>query len=444
MLKIIYTIIAIINFLIILFTAKKLNFVIIYYFSSLIYYFNGFIGEIYTRGSNGTIESYAMNEKTYWILIINMLVIFIMLIIDFIKKRNVQDNEKENNCEATEKEEIRKGSRKYKKELVEKCIIYTGTIISVLGIIYIVYSLRDLLFTNNYNKTIIMEKTSRLQEYYKMFTMFWTIYLVIQHEKVKSKLVWIVAFLGLALTFLLGHRSFLVIAIIAVAIYIINEKLWKKGNMLQFIACHKKILILALIFVFVVFFIKGVYTALFNRDFDLVWSRLTDISYYTNTLKISEPNVIMANLNGIVDADYKLDFCSYAVLPTYLIPGLTNLLDIESFTKVYQEDLFGSTNRASTILGEAYANGGLLVVIMVAFILNSVLLMVSCFYEKSNNNIWKAFLLLTGTDIAFFIHRNSADYAICRIRYFLYFVVVLFAIKMIANVILDKKRSIQQ
>jgi len=289
-----------------------------------------------------------------------------------------------------------------------------------------------------------MNNTSRIQEYYMMFTMFWLLYLVVQYEHVNSKIAWIVSILGLALTFLLGHRSFLVIAIIAVAVYIINEKFWEKGNMLQFIAKNKKILLFALIFVFIVFFIKGIYTALFNKNFELVWSRLTDISYYANTLKTSEPNVIMANINEIVDAEYRLDFSSYAGLPTYLIPGLTNFLHIKSFTEIYQEELFGATNRASTILGEAYANGGMLVVIIVSFILVLVLLAINYFYEKSTDNIWKTFFLLSGVDLAFFIHRNSADYAVCRVRYFLYFVIVLFIIKSVVNAILSERRSFKQ
>lgn len=433
MLQIIYIFMVVLNFLIILFTAKKINFLIIYYFSSVMYYWNAFVGKIFVKVSGNNIEAYNIEDKTYWILIINMIIILITYVIyNWRSKDKIDTNMSEEEIE-----------RHDKKEKLDKYFVYFITGLNVFCIIYILYTLKDVLFTNNFNKTMIMVNTSKIHEYYKMFTMFWFIYLVIQHKEIHFKIVWIVSILGLILTFLLGHRSFLVIAGIAVAVYIINEKLWKKGNTFSFIVHNKIIILLAIVCIFIVFFIKGVTAALFDGNFDLVWSRLTNVSYYSDTLKISEPNVIISNMNGIVKENYRVDFSSYAVIPTYLVPGLTSLMNIESFTTVYQRDLFGTNNRASTILGEAYANGGLLMVVLVDFIITALLVMIYKFYKRTNDNIWKTFWLLSGIDLAFFIHRNSADYAICRVRYYFYFVVGLLIVRIFINTLIEKNRSRQ-
>lgn len=417
MLQLIYIILTIFNLVLILVTAKKIDFLIVYYFSSVIYYFNAIVGKIYIK-SGDKIESFLINENTYYVLIINMIVFLIMYTILLFYKKEKKDT---HIIENKQKQEI------------EKYIIFIGTLLNILSLIYCVFSMRNVLFGNNFDKVLIMNSTSRIQEYYKMFTMFWFLYLVLQYNKVRSKIVWIVALLGLAFTFLLGHRSFVVITVIAAALHLLNEKIWKKGNMINLLIKQKKIIAMGLLSLFLVFFVKGVYAALLNKDWELVFERLTSISYYTDTLKISEPNVIMSNLDGIIASDYELENSSYSILPTYLIPGVTNWIGGESFTYIYQRDLYGTNNRASTILGEAYANGKLFMVFLICIILTGVVILFYQLYKKNNSTIMKTFFLLSGIDIAFFVHRNSADYAICRIRYYFYFVIILFIIKVISN-----------
>lgn len=436
MLQLVYIILTLINLILILVTAKKFNFLIVYYFSSVIYYFNAFFGEIYSK-KGSILQSSPINEGTYYVLIINMIVILIVYTISLLLNTKKQ-------IDVKDEIEIRSENVDEKSKNVQRYVVFIGTIINIIALIYCVFSMRNLLFSNDFDKVAIMSNTSRIEEYYKMFTMFWFLYLVIQYENVKSKIVWIVSILSLGFTFLLGHRSFIVIVIIAAAVHILNEKMWKKGNMLSFILKNKKIMAAGILLLFLVFFVKGVYAALLNRDWDLVFSRLTNISYYTDTLKISEPNVIISNLDGIVSADYELDKSSYLILPTYIIPGLTNWIGVESFTYKYQENLFGTNNRASTILGEAYANGKLPVVFIVCVMLTIILIIFYKAYRKNSNIIWKTFFLISGIDIAFFVHRNSADYAICRVRYYFYFVIVLFIIKIIANTWIKKVNKYEE
>lgn len=417
-----YIILTTIIFIIILFSAKRINFIIIFFLSSIIYYMNAFIGKLYLNNGESW---YYINENTYIVLIVNLLAIFFAYFLSEVFNKNI----------------------KFKQEdayIFEKEFAQVVTLISIIGIISIIVSLKDFIFSNNYNKTIIMDNTNKIQEYYKMFTMFWAIYVFTNKNTKYKAYVYIVATMGLALTFLLGHRSFCVITVIAIIFDYFHRNIAKNETLWKFIAKHRKIIIEIILLIFFVFTIKGVYTAAFNRDYKLVWERLTNISYYTKTIRISEPNAILKNLNTIVKNDYRVNKNTYLTALKYIIPGLTKLDGNISFTVIYQEDLYSTTNNASTILGEAYANGGIILVAVISILICLVLMLIYNYYCKCGNQIVKTFLLLSGIDISFYIHRNSMDYVICRIRYFAYFLILLVFIKILLNSFSKKEKKVEK
>ena len=421
----IYIILVITIFIIILFSAKKVDFIIIFFLSTIIYYMNAFTGKLYIN--NGEAWLY-IDKSTYIVLIINLVIILISYLFSslFIKKYD-------------------KPMEKNKNDIfIEKKFANIITIINIIGIFSTIFSLRYYIFNNNYNKVAIMQNTNKIQEYYKMFTMFWAIY-VFTNKDIKYKpYVYIVATMGLALTFLLGHRSFAVITIIAIIFNYFYININENSTLLKFVIKHRKLVIIIILLIFFVFTIKGIYTALFNKDYKLVWERLTNISYYTKTIKISEPNAILTNLNTIVKNDYRLETNSFLNALKYIIPGLTKLNENISFTVLYQEDLYSTNNNASTFLGEAYANGGFIVVTIISCLVCFTLIIIYYYYCRCNSRIGKTFLILSGIDISFYIHRNSLDYVICRIRYFLYFVILLAIIRIFLNSFIKKWRKCEK
>lgn len=407
----------IINLIVFLFRTKKMNFLFIYFLSSIIYYIFAISGKLYILDVNGSIWGYDIDIKTNIVLIINMVLIFIATLIP---EKNIV---------------IKKKSKKKHINLdLEKCSMSIFFIMCFILTIYTVITTNMFSSSGNFNKEKLMENTGTIVEYFKSIIMFSIVYIFIEKD-IQYKLSTKILLMGsLFVTFLLGHRSYIVIAIIAIGFNYYNEKIAKNNKSLfRAIIKNYKIVLIAMLVIFVTFMIKGVTAALFDHNFDLVKTRLTNLDYYINTFKISEPNTTTMNLDTILRNNYMLDKSSYTILITLFIPFISRIVKFESFTYMYQETLFGTSNRASTFLGEAYANGGFLLVGVIITLLLLLLKFIDIKFKNSNNNILKTFMLISGVDLSFYIHRNSMDYAFVRIRSYIYIVILIYIIKLIIS-----------
>ena len=77
--NIMYYILAFLNLITLLFNKRKLDFITIYFLSSLFYYLNIIWGEVYTK-QDDILISQEINDITYIIMIINMGLIFLFQI----------------------------------------------------------------------------------------------------------------------------------------------------------------------------------------------------------------------------------------------------------------------------------------------------------------------------------------------------------------------------
>ena len=416
MLQLIYIILSFVGFFVLYFKAKNVSFIIIYFLSSLVFYFNAFEGEIFIGKLNEIgVQSYDINSTTFIVLIINM---FLVVMFVSLKNRSVIYITKE----------------EYQSErFITKVFI---TLVFLFSIYMAVK--HNILFMSSYNKTELAEEGGSLATYFKYLATFSFVFLYTQ-DGAKYSLFWkVMGTVPILSTFLYGNRSYIVIAILACLFDKVFKDCYKNELTIRaYIKKHKTFVIGACILVFLVLTIKGVTGALFTGNYSLVKERLTNPDYYKQVFFVSEPNTIMRNLDTIVLNDYQVKTSSYLLLWAYFIPFATgtiqNAFGFVNFTHEYQLVLFKESNRASTFIGEAYANGGLITVGIVVFIVLLFLLLVFRGYYRCHSNIMKCTLLLIGIDTAFYFQRNSASFQMSRIRDYIYISLFLYFILVIVK-----------
>lgn len=415
-------IIYIISVVLVLFFAlnkkKNLSFVFIYFLSSLIFYFNAFEGEVFVGKLSiiGVLDSYPIHYGTYIILLINLLMIFLIFRIE----PEVDDYVMKQSQPA--------------EEIVMKIFIVAVLLLSAyMCVKYKVFT------RTTYKKSDLAEESGKLATYYKYLAMFPAVYVFTAEDK-KLDWKWIIAgTIPILTTFMFGNRSYLVIAVVAV----LFDKMYHFCKKLDctlgfYLLKHKLVVIAGSVILVITLVIKGVTGALFTRNFELVGQRLTSLDYYKQVFFVSEPNTIMRNLNTIVSSDFRLSGSSYSALWSYVFPFLTGniekIVGVENFTKVYQKVLYiTETNKASTILGEAFANGGYIVVAMMVILYLVLLMLIFRGYRRCNSNISKTALLLIGMDAAFYVQRNSMAFEFSRLRDYIYIAVVLLVLMGLLN-----------
>ncbi|MBR0410345.1 MAG: hypothetical protein IJI25_04970 [Eubacterium sp.] len=395
---------------------RNISFTFVYLLSSALFYFNAFEGEIFVGRLNQLgVESYSIYYGTYIILIINILLTFLILL-----------QEKEN-IEFVHKEE------QNGENIVIKLFIVGIFVLSIyMGMKY------NILTRISYNKTELANEAGSLGTYFKYLATFAAVYLYTQEGKPYSLMWKIMGTIPILSTFLYGNRSYLVITIIAIVFDKIYKNCYVKNSTLfSYLSKHKKLVMGMALLVFIVLAVKGITGALFTGNTELVIARITNPEYYKQVFYVSEPNVIICNLDTIVVNKYHIDSSSYILLWAYLLPFATGLIfnafGFENFTYVYQRTLFGTTNRASTYLGEAYANGSYIMVAVIVLFVLSMLLLVFRGYNRCRSNVSKCTLLLIGIDTAFYLQRNSMSFQFSRIRDYLYIAILLFLIIGIVN-----------
>ena len=387
MLMTVYLILFLLALFYTIFLNKKLNFLLVYLLSSFFYHFPALLGKYYIYYTNSLSN---VSSKTYIVLIINCLVIFFFSFFNnnkYAKKDIYNDN----------------------VPLSEIKFIKFVTIINYLALFYFLFSYKDIIFRDVFDKLYVMSNMSRYLTYYMYFSTFWSIYVF----NIKTKLpkyVYLSSILSLLFTFLLGNRSFIVIAFLGIMFAYIHDR-FKKGNLAIFIKKHKKIFIEIVVVLLFMFFIKHIYSALFSRNFDAVKRSIFSSDYYTYSIRNSEPNGITRNLDLIITSGYEYDSISYIEDLALIIPGLSNAFNIgPEYSEKSSTFLYGPhANNGSSFLGEAYANGKYIMVFLVTCSLAIILSFVYSFAIKSQSALTTSFFITLGIDYSFYIARNSSN-----------------------------------
>ena len=252
----------IVFFLLVLFYALKkkrnVSFILIYFFSSMLYYFNAFEGEIFVGKLNQIgVESYSINNGTYAILLINMLIAFFFIIVE---------NEKDDYLPKT--------------TLSNEMPVMKAFLLVVLVFSLYMCIKHNVFFRSNYKKSELAEESGRGEVYYKYLASFAFVY-SFSAKNTHITIPWkIIGTLPILSTFLFGNRSYLVISLVAVMFDMIYMHCGQFGrNLYSYLAKHKKIVIASGILVFVTLTVKGITGALFVKNFDIVIQRLSSIDY---------------------------------------------------------------------------------------------------------------------------------------------------------------------
>ena len=409
-LRIIYIISVVLVLFFALIKKKNLSFVFIYFLSSLLYYFNAFEGEIFVGKIYLTgLDSYPIYYGTYIVLLINMVMIFLIF-----------------RLEPEADDYVLKVTQPAEQTVMKVFIVAVFLLAMFMCIKYGVFT------RTSYKKSELMEESGKMVVYYKYLSAFSIVYVFTVDDR-KVPLKWIIlGSVPIFTTFLFGNRSFLVIALVAILFDKMYHHCSKFDYSLGFYLLKHKLLVAA-VSVLLVFtlIIKGVTGALFVKNFDLVFERLSNIEYYKQVFFVSEPNTIMTNLNTIVSSNFQLEHSTYSALWAYFFPLVTSSMEkmflVENFTKFYQKVLYiTQTNRASTVLGEAYANGGYVVVGMMVILYLFLLMLIFRGYRYCTSNISKTTLLLMGMDAAFYVQRNSMTFEFSRLRDYIYIAILIF------------------
>lgn len=391
---------------------KQLSLLVIYFFSSCVYYWDGFSGNIYIGNLNTTdILTKPICNEMYIVLLINMMLLFFSLILEkdaiIYKEKITLNNEKK-----------------------IMSIYMIGTFVLSL---YMTISYGLLGVQETFNKTELMERESSWVTYYMYMSAFSVVY-VFSSENLHWNNIWkIIASIPIFTTFLFGHRSFLVISILAILYGKLIKMNVKKYSNLRFFIKYRKVIFLVMLLFIITMVVKGISEALFTGDYNLLISRVTDIDYFKRVYYFSEPNEISESINEICNQKYQLDGSSYIGLWGHFVPFFTDqiesLVSQKSFIREFHTYVFGiqgGTNRAATFLGESYANGGILMTFIIVGLWLCFLSIIYRYINKCKNSVMKTSLLLIGIDCAFYIHRNSMSFQFTRIRDYIYIVLLIY------------------
>lgn len=418
--KLIYGLISLISLLYIVLKHRKIDFFTIYIFSILIYYFPAYLGIIY----RGHLDYINIETNTYVLLSVNLFVIlWIVILYDAFKtKKYIVKN------------------FEYKDDIYYNKAIFFISLCSLILNLFCFFKYGNL-GTDSFNKVQLLENSSRLVEYTKYLDLFIFVYAFTNRGKFINY-IRIISVFCILCTFMLGHRSFLVIGIIGILYNYITQKCDFK-SVLDFIKKNKRIVIGILIFMFVTFFVKNVFAALVNKDFELVKARLSSGEYYIETLLKSEPNTITNNLNNVVKYGMKYNIMSYLMTTTIcLIPYFGNIimknLNLKTFEHILQinfnDRIHEGIGLGSTFIGETYATGGIVFLALMGMFICLLIIIIEKKVYKTKNPALRCWMIIFLTYLTFYINRNSLVFIFVAARAYLYIMTLVILVKFFVKI----------
>lgn len=401
-----------------------------YFFSSVIYYINIFFGQIFQKTGNIVIGS-DINNVTYFIMVINMILILLFQFIPQVsfKKRVTFFNDTNDYFD---------GSLNLKSE---KLAVITLALIMFMISFYIIKSY-GIFSLESFDKLEILNSTGFVISYFKPISLVLFAYIFIQEDIDYSKKIYFIILFNIFITFMLGHRSYIVLGgIIILFDYIIKNSV-EHYNMFDFMKKHSKVILLILVLGISVYAVKGVYVALFTGQFELAFERLTDVDYYLNSVKLAESNSIMRYINTVTEMNFRVGTSTYFTLVTYIIPLISRYIPVVSFSTILQEEVFVNArpgSLGSSFIAEAFSNGGIIMVIIVIFSIMILLSVLFNIYCRCKTNLIKIFTLICAIELSFYIHRNSLVTVLVRIRGYLYILILIYLIRYFYKMLIKSK-----
>ncbi|MGY4688463.1 hypothetical protein [Salibacterium sp. K-3] len=404
-----YIIISFFQSMYFLFKKRKVDFHTIAFFSSLIYFIPGFLG--FVRYPGGI--KVDLDEKVYIVFLLVQSSIWLTAMACDYLSYNQKDT-------AVLKYSHVEGTGYISRVLISIALVLTA---------YIIINLNDALLES---KNILLPLLGRD---YLILRYSAGAALVLSYIE-RRRVVFILSLTVLVFTFIIGSRSPLALAVIAVIALAFN----KNPKSILFVKHFKK-LFLILIFGYLIFMGKIFYGSFKREGFLAALRNIFDKEHIIQGFSGMEPLGIQSILNEIMVTDFTTGFTSLKNIfyEVTILPTFYNA-ETKSFNDMFQPNLFPNANHgmAYNIWGEAISIGGFPFLILVIILFNVGIIMFNKIIN-SNNNILKAFGAYAGIYWCFYIHRNSLATEFIYIRNIIVVLIIGLVLSVVLTIILKPK-----
>lgn len=363
-----------------IFIKTKIDYFSLAFFSSAIYFIPGIFG--YTGYIVSGIQyRNLINEKTYLIMIVVLLSIFVFSIFyDLVK------NEDEREIYIIGQENV----------------VKVFFLLATLGLLVMFLTTGKELF--NPSKSVLSENLNR---FHILFYISSLVGLPVAYYNNKKKYT-LLFLLYLLFNVYIGFRSPFVIGIISVLVVSLSKEKTSLYKTITF----KKLVLISLFGLFV-FSYKLIYKLIKQGKYNEALQLVIDPKFYIKAITHSEPFVTQHVLNTITEKNFNAGAEFLYSLIYQVIPFSNHLVDEHpSFSSYFKQENFSFLNYglASNIWGEMWSIGGWLLLFSFLLIFNLVLVL-------GNNTLrYKGILKYVLAPMfsywAFFIHRSTFGYTV--------------------------------
>jgi len=364
------------------FKKRDVDYFLVSFVGCSLYFLPGFFGETAYLSSQGWVHT-PIHWKTYTVMLAVLASItFFAVFNDLIYREN-------------------KASRAVIVTNTKSSYLYILSILSIASLLLLYVTTGGGAFGED--KSAIM---SELNRWHILFYMTATIGL--PFAVLLKRKFFIGIFLSLlVVNLLIGFRSPIVIAALASIVMNFN------GKKVRLVGHYKKILFL-IFFALLMFLYKYIAMVMKSGLWDIVFERLYSLETYKNMIIMSEPFVVLNNLNKILILDYHSSAEHiYSAIYQLIIFSPELGAQIVSFNDIFQPDLFPKVDYglASNIWAQFYSAFDWLGVIFI-IILYCFILFCANFQLRRARLTNVALYSSMFVYLSFYIHRNDLGYAI--------------------------------
>lgn len=393
-LNIIYCFIVFISISYLLLKKRRLNFLTIYLFSSVVYYLPLILNKLfdfYYDGKKIIYLNIPIEDKTYIFGILNITIVLFWIILNDRCKKNTEIFK---NLETK----------------TSKNIMFFFSFINIILIFYSISKNYYFLFVE-YNKVKLMQNLGLIDSVLKEISMFIAAY---SFGISKSKFLKKISVFFLFYFLFMGRRIEFVIIIIIYVINYFNKFFSKSYNIVNVFNKNPKSLFFLSIFALIIFPLKK----------SLPFFRRGEIKEFIihTILKIFDKNVYSYSeataITTYIDKILKINFreLSYKYIIFNLVPFKRTLGFFSyNFYDKFQQRLYPSITidvfgLGGTFWGEIIANGGLLFFVIMLNIYCFYIIKLEKYHNKTENIYLKVFYSLILAYSTFYIHRLFMEF----------------------------------
>lgn len=414
-----FYIVTIFGLYIFMFKEREFDLFTIGFFSSIIYFFPGYLGYVMEPVLYRDVIKLAkvnIIDETYYVMILVLLSVVLFGILNDI---------------LLEKASF---SNRIFTQSIQEAIHITPVlvIISFLSFVLILIYKEASLFSG---KTIVWSGSSL-----GLLKIIWSIsisYIFVEGTILKRRGLLLYSGVLLIILFLTGDRTVLTIIFLTILLY--NFKLHNKQRLINKINLSSTITIF--IFGFLIIIGKRIYGSFQHSGIQGVFEVVLDKDVYLNGVLNSEPFAVQNILNKVLLSDFYMGMEYLSDLPIQLLP-IPSIFGVESqkFSMLFTDTFYSFVDygMAYNFWAEAYGVGKWGGIILFIILYNILILTFNFFINIKDVHLKTLFLLL-GTYWAFYIHRNSIYTILTFERHHIYIYIISLALSFFLYIVFNSK-----